>query len=67
MLLFLFSERECKLFLQVFWDSVEKGGVSKSVLEVEPLVEEALGLYQCRAENFLGHIRDSIQLAGEEN
>ena len=39
--------------------------MSKSVLEVEPLVVEALGLYQCRAENFLGHIGDFLELFGE--
>ena len=56
----------CYICLQVLHDSVGEGGVSKSVLKVEPLVGEALGLYQCRAENYLGHSEDSLQLIGEE-
>ena len=51
--------------MQVLQYSGGEGEVSKSVLEVEPLLEEALGLYQCRAENFLGHIGDFLELFGE--
>ena len=60
-------ELHFKFTLQVLRYSVEEGGVSKSVLVVEPLEEEDLGLYQCRAENFLVHIEDSLELLGEGN